>query len=162
MYCSFTQGQCNGRIGFFPSFCVTMLQPWERVVRVTHTFKASQERKDGLSLRKDQVKVFCLYWIFTRQPNLCSCQPCMLPLDWTQSKKYLQNFPFWNLIIGNFEDIFSVFSQVFCKVHLYSHVNYNHVNVRYLRQTGVIMSVNAINVPYCQTNVSPCNGFVIY
>ncbi|XP_072014833.1 LOW QUALITY PROTEIN: uncharacterized protein [Amphiura filiformis] len=51
------KGQCKGRIGFFPSFCVTMLQPWERVVKVTHTFKAGQELKDGLALRKDQIVI---------------------------------------------------------------------------------------------------------
>ncbi|XP_072163204.1 uncharacterized protein [Diadema setosum] len=51
------KGDCEGRFGYFPAFCVTFLQPWERVMQVAHPFKASMEKKDGLTLRKDQVVI---------------------------------------------------------------------------------------------------------
>ncbi|XP_071796254.1 uncharacterized protein [Asterias amurensis] len=51
------KGEVNGRCGFFPSFCVTSLKPWERVVRVTHTHKAAADVKDGINLNKDQVVI---------------------------------------------------------------------------------------------------------
>ncbi|XP_022094212.1 uncharacterized protein LOC110981176 [Acanthaster planci] len=51
------KGELNGECGFFPSFCVTSLKPWEHVVRVTRTYKASQDVKDGIALKKDQVVI---------------------------------------------------------------------------------------------------------
>ncbi|XP_063957145.1 uncharacterized protein LOC129263744 isoform X1 [Lytechinus pictus] len=51
------KGDCDGRFGYFPAFCVTFLQPWERVMVVIHSFKASNEKEDGLTLRKGQVVI---------------------------------------------------------------------------------------------------------
>ncbi|XP_041466651.1 uncharacterized protein LOC121417133 isoform X2 [Lytechinus variegatus] len=51
------KGDCDGRFGYFPAFCVTFLQPWERVMIVVHSFKASNEKEDGLTLRKGQVVI---------------------------------------------------------------------------------------------------------
>ncbi|XP_011680885.1 uncharacterized protein LOC105446150 [Strongylocentrotus purpuratus] len=51
------KGDCDGRFGYFPAFCVTFLQPWERVMVVMHSFKASHEKEDGLTLRKGQVVI---------------------------------------------------------------------------------------------------------
>ncbi|XP_038053287.1 SH3 and cysteine-rich domain-containing protein-like [Patiria miniata] len=51
------KGELHGECGFFPSFCVTSLKPWEQVVKVTRTYKVSQDVKDGMTLKKDQVVI---------------------------------------------------------------------------------------------------------
>ncbi|PIK37347.1 hypothetical protein BSL78_25822 [Apostichopus japonicus] len=48
------KGEVDGRIGFFPSFCVTPIYANESVMRVNTGIRAAQEHIDGINLRQHQ------------------------------------------------------------------------------------------------------------
>ncbi|XP_071852538.1 uncharacterized protein [Apostichopus japonicus] len=51
------KGEVDGRIGFFPSFCVTPIYANESVMRVNTGIRAAQEHIDGINLRQHQIVV---------------------------------------------------------------------------------------------------------
>ena len=52
----FSQGKCNGKIGYFPARYVEKIHPGEKVLEVVHGLEIS-EGDSGVKLLKEQVVI---------------------------------------------------------------------------------------------------------
>ncbi|XP_077978468.1 uncharacterized protein LOC144433932 isoform X2 [Glandiceps talaboti] len=50
------KGKASGEVGYFPSYCVEVLESWERPLRVTRSYSAA-EQANQLSLKRGQIVI---------------------------------------------------------------------------------------------------------